>query len=175
MLFFFPAIRVFSTSSSLRLRGDFSLRSQAEDMGKKAQSDSLYRCNTYFTFGFRMPFSMATTVTTTGSSRRLGLLFWKFTWCTIQDWTAVGWTEFRKHHTLQYTEITGDLHDVSGVALSHFTGSSFIHIFHIKRCNSVGLPLPEVYQYTWRFGNGPFMYLYCSLTITVTCFEDLGN
>ena len=73
--FFSPAIRVFSTSSSLRLRGDFSLRSQAEDMGKKAQSDSLYRCNTYFTFGFRMPFSMATTVTTTGSSRRLGLLF----------------------------------------------------------------------------------------------------
>lgn len=143
--FFFPAIRVFSTSSSLRLRGDFSLRSQAEDMGKKAQSDSLYRCNTYFTFGFRMPFSMATTLTTTGSSRRLGLPFWKLTWCTIQHWTVVDWTDFRKRHTIQYTEITGDLHDVSEIALTHVTGSSCIPIFHIKPCNSVGLSLSEVY------------------------------
>jgi hypothetical protein len=79
MLFFSPAIRVFSTSSSLRLREDFSLRLQAEDMGKKAQSDSLYRCNTYFTFGFKMPFSMTATVTTTGSSKRLSLPCWKFT------------------------------------------------------------------------------------------------
>ena len=126
---FFPAIRVFSTSSSLRLRGDFSLRLQAGDMGKKAQSDSLYRCNTYFTFGFKMPFSMATTVTTTGSSGTLALLFWKFTWCTIQDWTVVAWTEFRRRHTIRYIEITGDSYDVSGVALTHVTGSCFIPVF----------------------------------------------
>jgi hypothetical protein len=76
MLFFFPSsTRVFSTSSSLRLRGDFSLRLQAEDMGKKAQSDSLYRCNTYFTFGFKMLFFMTATVTTIGSARRLSLPF----------------------------------------------------------------------------------------------------
>jgi len=59
--------------------------------------------------------------------------------------------------------------------MSHVTGSSFIPIFHIKRCNSVGPPLSEVYQYARRFGSGPFMCLYCSLTIKVTCFEDLSN
>jgi hypothetical protein len=58
-MLFFSAIFVFF-SPSLRLRGDFSLRLQAEDMGKKAQSDSLYRSNTYFTFDFKMTFSMTT-------------------------------------------------------------------------------------------------------------------
>jgi hypothetical protein len=103
MLFFFCChFHVFS-SSSLRLRGDFSLELPAEDMGKKAQSDSLYRCNAYFTFGFKMPFSMTTTDTISGISNSVSLPLYKFTCCCLQSSAVVSQAEFRKqlpsHHS----------------------------------------------------------------------------
>lgn len=62
-MLFFSTICVFY-AFSLRLRRDFSLRLQAGDMGKKAQSDFLYHWNTDFTFGFQMLFSMTAMETT---------------------------------------------------------------------------------------------------------------
>jgi hypothetical protein len=72
---------------------------QAEDMGKKAQSDFLYHWNTDFTFGFKMLFSMTTVETTSGSSKRLSLPFWKFACCWLQFGDAVTETEFLKQRT----------------------------------------------------------------------------
>lgn len=97
-MLFFSTICVFFYAFPLHLRGDFSLRLQTEDMGKKAQSDFLYHWNTDFTFGFQMPFSIATIETTSGSSKRLSLPFWKFVWCWLQFGDAVTQTEFCKRH-----------------------------------------------------------------------------